>query len=641
MREDLIKLLGEKKQNAELSALLQSCKEKVNMSRDEMAKNYPAWDFADQVYRGEVKPDLADKKAQARKEPGKMLLPMTKSQVETFVAFTCRMFTQRPTYFQLDAYSDEDERPARMGECTLERDLKWNNYKGVILPAFVRSIAKYGIGIKKETWNPKTKQCKTMVPDPTYVPNPNLPPIEPPMIEQVEEKTMYLGNKIINVSPYQFFPDPSLPITRFQEGEFCASEEEQSFTALQEMERRGIVAGIEHVRRTCDGDIARRLMFAEKTGARDPAASKGEARYGVLTEVQVRLVPSETLIAPGVVLDKNITQSTICLIQYVNDDRIVRIEPDMGYEHDEFSYSVAQFLNDGERFINGGIVEDIGALQEAATWFINSHITSVRKVIDNRLIVDPKFVEMEDLEKRRPVIRTKPGASMTTMERWFFQLEVRDVTQKHVEDADRLNAWAKEGTGINENLLGQFAAGRRSALEARNVNSNSAARLILTVSGIWDMGEVPMGKRMLSNLRQGLDVPQFVRVYGETRTLVDNQASALTDPQGSNALARFLPVNKTELVGNYDFQVFDGTLPSQRGATAMQLRELLMAMAANPQSIPVLGFDPQLVLTEILELSDVRNVNRLRLTPARLQQLMLMAQPQGQPAGTQQPASGA
>lgn len=638
MREDIIKILSEKKVNEKLASLLEDCKAKVKMSRDEMTKYYPAWDFADSVYRGERKADDADKKAAARKEPGKMLLPMTKSQVETFVAFTTRMFTQRPTYFQLDAFSDEDERPARMGESTLERDLKWNKYKGVILPAFVRSIAKYGIGVKKETWFPKKKQCKTMVVDPSYVPDPNMPALaEPPMIEQVTEEIQYLGNKIINVSPYQFFPDPSLPLTRFQEGEFCASEEEQSFSALRELERQGIVAGIEHVRRTCDGDTVRKLMFAEKTGARDAMATKENAKYGVVTEIQVRLVPSETEIAPGVPLDKNITQSTICLIQYANDDRIIRIEPDMGYEHDEFSYSAPQFLNDAERFINGGIVEDIGALQETATWFINAHVTSVRKVIDNKIVVDPKFVEMDDLEKRRPVIRTKPGASMTSMERWFFQLDVHDVTGKHVEDADRLNAWAKEGTGINENLLGQFAAGRRSALEARNVNSNSAARLILTVTGIWDMGEVPMGQRMLSNLRQGLDIDQFVRIYGETRTMVDNQASAMTDPMGSNAVARFLPVSKKDLIGRYDFQVFDGTLPSQRGATAMQLRELLMAMAANPQSIPILGFDPQLVLTEILELSDVRNVNRLRLTPARLQQLMLMAQPPAQPTNPGQP----
>lgn len=627
MREDIIKLLAEQKQNKQISDLLQKCKECMKTSRDEMVSYYPAWDFADQVYRGEKKPDEQDKKATKRKEPVKMILPMTKSQVETFVAFMCRMFTQKPYYFELEPMSDEDVTPARMGQATLERDLKWNSYKGVILPAFGRSIAKYGVGIKKETWLHKKKVCKTKVPDPNYVPNPQLPPLAPeqmPMIEQAVEETLYLGNKVINVSPYQFFPDPSVPLTRFQEGEFCGSEEEQSYSYLEGLEKDGVVAGIKHVRRTADGDLKRRLQFATQSSVKDPTNQK-TSRYGVLTEIQVKLNPSTTMINEGVPLDPLIDREVVCLIWYVNDDRIVRIEPDMGYNHDEFSYSVSQFLNDGERFVNGGIAEDIGSLQETATWFINAHVTSVRKVIDNKIIVDPKYVEMKDLEERRSVIRTKPGASATTMERWFHQLQVQDVTAKHVDDADKMNAWAKEGTGINENLLGQFASGRRSALEARNVNSNSAARLILTVYGIWETGEIPMGKRMLSNLQQGLDVAQLVRIYGETRTMAENAASQLTDPQGLNAVARFIPVDKKQLVGSFDFQLFDGTLPSQRGATAMQLREMLKEMAANPASIPLLGFDPALILQEILELSDVRNVNRLRLTPERLQLFMSMA----------------
>jgi hypothetical protein len=361
MREDIAKIVGEKKVNDKLADLLQKCKELMKLSRDEMSSHYGAWDFADQVYRGERRPDEQDKKAAKRKEPQKLLLPMTKSQVETFVAFLCRTFTQREYYFELDPSSDEDVRPARMGMSCLERDLNYNSYKGLILPSFARSIAKYGLGVKKEQWITKTKLCKQQVPDPSYQPDPRLPQIQPPMIQQVVPEVMYAGNKITNVSPFQFFPDPSVPLTRFQEGEFCGSEEEQAFGYLEMLEKDGVVAGIANVRRTCDGDVERRLLFAEKTGPKDPTMSKN-GRYGVLTEVQVKLNPSTTEIDDGVFLDKDIDREVICLIWYVNDERIVRIEPDMGYEHDEFSYSVSQYLNDGERFINGGLAEDIGSL---------------------------------------------------------------------------------------------------------------------------------------------------------------------------------------------------------------------------------------------------------------------------------------
>ncbi len=632
MREDLIKLLSADKHNAELGSLLQKCKDYVESSRNEISKYYPAWDFANDVYRGRRSPDEQDKKAAKRKEPQKMILPMTKSQVETFVAFFVRVLTQRPDFWELIPTSDEDVVPARMGQAVLQRDLQHNNFKDGALTQFGRNIAKYGVGVLKETWVRNTKMVKDLQPDPTFVPNPTLPNVEPPMVETVTEEVEYLGNKVVSVSPYQFFPDPGVPLTRVQEGDFVAFEEEQPFSYLEDLQRDGTTAGVEHVRRTISTDSARRLNFAEKAAAGSVSKEKN-ARFGVLTEVIVNLNPARTEIAPGVMLDKTIDQMIKCLVWYVNDDRIVRIEPDMGYEHNQFPVSCSQWINDGEEFVNGGLAEDIGALQETATWFINAHVTSVRKVIDNKIVVDPKFIEMKDLEERRSVIRTKPGASQTGMEKWFMQLQVQDVTANHIKDVDWLSGAAKEGTGINENLLGQFSNGRRSAAEARNVNSNSAARILLTVSGAWGFALVPLGRRMLSNLRQGLDVEQLVRVYGESRTQADAQASMAHDPAGLNAVARFLPVSKKDLVGRYDFEHFDGTLPSQRGATAMQLREVLDGLIKNPTMIVMSGYDPALILTEILELLDVRNTQRLRLTPERLQQYMQMAGAGGNQAG--------
>jgi hypothetical protein len=632
MNEDIAKYVRTKEQTPELKTLLQKCKDNILASRNEMSKYYAAWDFADDVYRGQRKPDEQDKKAAKRKEPMKMILPMTKSQVETFVAFMCRLLTQRRFFWDLVAVSDEDVIPSQMAMATLERDLAYNTFKEVTLPTFGRAIAKYGVGILKETWWHDKTECKQMVPDPQFIQDPQLPPLAPeqiPQVEQVTVETKYLGNKVINVSPYNFFPDPSLPLTRFQEGEFCGSEEEQSFSFLEQLEQDGVVAGIEFVRRTCDGDIDRRTSFTQKASAKDGTgtAADKKSRYGVLTEVAINLVPAKTEIASGVVLDKNLNRLTKCLVWYVNDDRIVRIEPDMGYEHDKFNYSVSQYNNDGEQFVNGGLAEDIGALQETATWFTNAHVTSVRKVIDNRVWVDPKFVEWQDIIDRKTVIRTKPGASQNGMQKFMEQFAVTDVTSNHMSDVEILNGFAKEATGINETLLGQFMTGRRSATEARGVATNGATRLVLTISGIWGIALVPLGRRMLSNLRQGLDIEQLVRIYGETNTMVDNQTAQATDPNGESAIDRFLPVDKAMLVGRYDFEVFDGTLPSQRGAMAQGLREVLLAMASRPESIPILGFDPALILNEILVLSDVRNVNRLRLTPGRLQQIMSMAQP--------------
>jgi hypothetical protein len=352
----------------------------------------------------------------------------------------------------------------------------------------------------------------------------------------------------------------------------------------------------------------------------------------LVSELQIRMNPSRTMISEGVALDKDIDRDVLCLVWLANDSRIIRLEV-MTYDHDEFTYDLSQFTNDQMRFINFGLAELLGPLQDTITWFINARVTSVRKVISNYLIVDPKFVEMQDLNDRKPIIRLRSMASGTGVERYIKQLEVNDVTQAHINDAGVLTEWSRQTTGINENLLGQFASGRRSAREASNVANNAAARLLLTAHGLWESALQPMGRKLISNLRQGLDEQTLIKVIGLANVQMDPQATI-----------GFLQVTKDDLIGNYDFVIFDGTMPTQRFNTAQTLQELLIAMAKQPNLVPVFGFDPKLLLDEVLELRGIHNVQRFALTPERLVQLMQLGggapQPAG-PGGPEGPGQGA
>jgi len=49
---------------------------------------------------------------------------------------------------------------------------------------------------------------------------------------------------------------------------------------------------------------------------------------------------------------------------------------------------------------------------------------------------------------------------------WIKQLQTHDATQGHTADVGVLSGYAKEASGISENMLGQFSPGRRSAREA-------------------------------------------------------------------------------------------------------------------------------------------------------------------------------
>lgn len=632
MPPELIKYLEQENPGKFHDDLLDKAKRLVKLSRDQMQLNYWKWDKYDMVYRGERYRDHDDVKAAERKEPEKLVVPFTFSQIQTFVAFCFQVYTQRPTFFELEGTGTENWQSAKMAEAVLEYNLEHNKFKGDKLQQFLTNIARFGVGIMQPSWTEETQKVEKPVQQQVQQ-QPGLPPVIPPTMMQMVDSIVYQGNKITTISPYRWFPDPRVPMTRFQEGEFCAHEDDYSRHQLSKMEASKLVAGIKyvpHFRREMLMDGARRLSFQNQVVG-TAAFDEKDNDFMILTEVQMELIPADWKVNTPGDGEKPLGSGTTAekyIVWYANDNRVVRIEP-MGYLHNHFTYVATQFANDDLRHINFGISELLEQLQDVQTWFINSHITNVRKVIQNQLIVDPKGVEMQDLKDRNPIIRLKPTVQGSGVDRWIKQLTVTDATAGHVENAQVMEGFAKAATGITDTILGEFASGRRSAREAGNVANSAAARLLLTAHAIWDNALLPMGRDMLSNIRDGMAVQQLVRVVGMSNAQNNPQAvqQLLMQPQQVQTPTgpQLMPVDKTQLNGSYDFQIFDGTLPSVRGATAQTLQELLTIIVQNPELAFIFQLNPVPLLHEILELRGIRNIDRFTLTPQSAQQLIQLA----------------
>lgn len=610
MEEYVSDSLKQEKETPFHAELLKHVKDLVEMSRRKMNTYYDRWDSFDEVYRGIKQEDKQDKQARNRKEPVKMVVPIAHAQIQTFVAFAYAMLTQREYFFELMGLSPEDSKSARFAEAALQRDLDHNKFYPQLYQ-FLLDTARFGFGVFKAYWTEETQFVDEMTPAKKLSFLGLSMTIKNQKSKKVE-RVKYQGNKTINISPYRFFTDPRLPISRFQEGEFVASEDEYSHVDLKQLEHEGVVTGVDQIPSMSaianpDRRNNSRLFNVEFNNIDARLQPAGQSKGTVLiTEVQVKLVPSEFEI-DGKKLGPE-DYPVKYLIWYGNDKKVIRCEP-LNYIHDKFTYEVGEFTPDMNRFISDGLSGIIDQLQDVISWMINSHITSVRKVIQNWLLVDPDYVQLEDLKERRPVVRMKSGAGRTGIERYVKQLEVRDVTQGHVADADMLQKLVQVTTGINENLLGQFHGGRRSATEARNVSSSAAARLKMIVQNIYFSALEPLGRQLLSNLRDGLTEQTFVRMFGSD-----------ADPESYLALKR---VNKNDLVGDYDFQTFDGSLPSERGYIADSLNEVLLALLSNPNAIPLLGLDPRLLMFEIMRLKGVRHPQRFALAnPALAQQIL-------------------
>ena len=645
MTPEIAEHVGQRTQPRELLDFTQRLKDLLRISRSEMSKNYDQWDRYDEIYRGVRVADAQDKKADTRGEPTKMTLPLTFGQAQTFVAFGHQLYNQREYFYETTASGQEDEGASKIASALLEQNLTHNKYRSVRLIQKLTDIARWGLGITKVGWVRETVPVVEEVVDQEMMAaaRADLPaPAVPPMKTQVTYKTKFLGNRIVNVSPYRWYPDARLPISRWSEGEFCADEIEESKALLM---KNPLVAGMEYVTDLQEASFKdRRMSFLKKPGqASNVMGAHVKSAYVLLTEVQIRLNPSKTEISKGVFLSPHDCDQ-IYIVWIVNDDRIVRIS-EAGNNHEEFSYDCAQLFEDQNNFVNFSLCDILSSLQDTATWFLNSHITNVRKNIFNQTIVDPSAIEMDDLIKRRPIIRMKVGRAGSGIDTWIKQLATQDVTSTHVGDIGVLNSYAKEASGINETLLGQFSPGRRSAKEAGNVASYAASRLVMIFGSIWESSEVPQASKMLSNLRQGLDEPTFVRMYGQANTQQEVQGAlslvpGLAQPPPGPEMMKMKQVTKENLIGNYDLAIFNGTLPSQRQATARVLMDWLQTALKDPRIVLATGLDPQLVMFEVFELLGVRNVKRFNLTPERLQQLMLMGQAAGNAGGSGPPSAG-
>ncbi len=299
-----------------------------------------------------------------------------------------------------------------------------------------------------------------------------------------------------------------------------------------------------------------------------------------------------------------------------NDQRIisaVKVED----ANMDFTYDSSMMLPDQHAELSDSLSSMIDAMQETVTWLFNSRITSVRNNIETKLVVHPSAVEMSDLEARSPFIRLKKSAAMGLGVNSFIQqLKTVDPTTTHLDDASRVMQMIQTVSGVNENAMGQFHGGRRSATEARNVQGGAAGRLKMIASSVWASGLANLGRRLLINARQWLTMETFLKIVG------DNEETWA-------AYEQFHAPNWWDLVGNEDFFVFDGTAQGEKAYVAQSLQELLLGLMANPEVLIASNLDPVKMIEEIQALRGVRNLNRFeRDTPI---QPTAPALPGGQP----------
>ena len=581
--------LEAEEQDEKITKLRDRVRSHVRKSRGQMSKYYDQWDRYNDVYMGVRSQDEEDLDARDHQEPEKLVVPMAFAQIQTFVAFCFLLFTQNKRFYEMLGSDSSDEDLQIACSKILERDLRKNNFHAILYQKLL-DVARFNLGVVKHWWAVETQEVRTTVKG--IDGSASGFTFRSGNSEVVQDVISFEGNRLANVSPYNFFPDTRFPMTDWHKGAFVADESEWHISQLYEWEQEGTAFGVEHIKPMTTERLEQRGKTRLDSFVKYVESDEQDEddQIVVITECQLKIIPKKFGLG-----DEDYAVPYVVVL--ANDDRVIRCEP-ANYMHNSYTYDVAQFSPDMHQSLGASLSDMMDALQDVVSYLINSRLMSVRKSLGNQLVVDPSGVDMASVEARSGVIRMKKGAPRLGVDKFVRQLNFTDTTSTHLQDADIMMKLLQTVTGLNENSMGQFNGGRRSATEAKAANSGAASRTKVVAKLIWSCCLAPLGEKMLSNHRQGLSFESFVKILGqENQDLYD----------------RFSPEDPALLVGLEDYFVFDGTLQSEKGFIAQSLQELVQAMFSNPLVMQILPMDIGKLLEEVLILRGVENIDRFKL----------------------------
>lgn len=460
--------------------------------------------------------------------------------------------------------------------------------------------AKYGFGVVGNYWDEEEVVVSEVIEEPpTYLGIP-IPGAKPEKRRVTSRVPGYTGNRLYNVRPQDFFPDPRVPISQLQQGEFCGRYVEVSWNTILKRKQAGKYFNVEELERVRQAVHDRekgsdQVMLPE--GAEElplgPPRIRGKREdkpYVALQEIYVELVPKEWQLGDTAWPEK-------WVFTLAEEEVIIGAQP-LGLYHNQFPFFVQEYEVDGYSLFARSMIEVMNPLQDTLTWLLNSHMHNVRKTLNDQFVVDPSRVVMKDLTDPNAgrLIRLKPDYYGTDARLAVHQLQVTDATQAHLKDMNVIQDLIQRVTGVNDNIMGTInPGGRKSATEVRSSTTFGVSRLKTNAEYMSAMAWQPLAAVLLQNTQQLYDQEKQFRIAGDTM-----------GPNGA-----FVDVSPESIAGFYDYVPVDGTLPVDKFAQANLWRQFIADIGSNPGLAQ--GYDIKGIIAHMMQLAGAKNIKQFEV----------------------------
>lgn len=458
---------------------------------------------------------------------------------------------------------------------------------------------KYGLGILGTYW------CEEMVSIGQLIEMPDPQSGRIGLYEAQMQLPGYMGNKVYNVSPFDFWHDPRVTTREFQKGEFCFVLKRLMWNDVVKRQAQGYYMNIDELRRRAttkksdesSASIKRPDWHTFKMYEDDVDDNRREEKAtpagAFVYEFYVDLIPK----------DWDVGESTYpqkwCFTITEDMDLIIGASP-FGHLHAQFPFDVMESEVEGYSTYPRGIPQIIQPLQETMDWLVNSHFYNIRAALNNQFIVDPSKVVLSDVESGEPgfIWRLRPEAFGSDIDKIFKQVPVTDVTRTHFTDVQQMFSFGERALGINEQIMGVLnTGGRKTATEVRTAAGFGVNRMKTVTEYQSALAFAPHSQKLVQNSQQFYDAEMKFKIVGDLSIA---------------AGAPFMMVQPQDIAGFFSFVPVNGTLPVDRMAQANLWKDLMGQLRGMPPQI-AMGFDWTKIFEWVGSLAGLKNIRNFRV----------------------------
>jgi len=522
-------------------------------------------------------------------------IPYSYAMLLTAHTYYTSVFLSRDPIFQMKGRHGESQD----AETAIESLLDYQLNSGGGMPAlfiWLMDVGKYSHGVLGHYWDKEEFPMTRLVDKPkTFLGMPI-----PGTSEQVQETTMQVGfegNRLYNVRPADFLPDPRVPLFRFQDGEFCIVFDKVGWIKVATKAASGQYYNVKYLEE--GGSFSEGDDRLAATGHDSNLPGEDLAFYKTddkhpntvdLHEFHWTVIPSELGVGTG-------TRPEKWVFTIANKKVVLSAQP-LGLAHNKYPFDVIPFEVEGYNVFNRSMLEVLDPLNKTMEWLFNSHFYNVRAALNNMFLADPSKVNMRDLEEPGPgkIIRLKPAAYGADVRTLMQQFQVQDITRANLQDSDTVAALAQRVTGVSDNVMGSVnTGGRKTATEVRSSTTFGINRLKTNCEWFSATGFGPLATKLTMSTQQLYAGEKKFRILGDQ--------AMWAEP--------YININPQLIAGMYDFVPVDGTMPVDRFAQVNLWQQLMASMARVPGALQ--QYDLSKIFAFVAQLGGLKNINRFRI----------------------------